>query len=213
MVGWRETYPNDGVQKPGQTDAGSGTTPTLLGRNWVAIADNANQIGVVVYRREEGFRGDRVVCREPVFEPGRGATENSLIAAGRSFVIENNYGYEKPSSTFGAGSTEPGIARVDVDRDGRGCTTAWTSPVSAPSVVPKLSLETGLVYTYVKPPGASTAPWYLTALDFRTGEVRFAALAGRGLGFNNNYAPVTLGPDGSAYVGVMGGLVRISDGG
>jgi hypothetical protein len=80
-------------------------------------------------------------------------------------------------------------------------------------VVPKLSLETGLVYTYVKPPGASTAPWYLTGLDFRTGQVRFAALAGRGLGFNNNYAPVTLGPDGTAYVGVMGGLVRMSDGG
>ena len=82
----------------------------------------------------------------------------------------------------------------------------------APSVVPKLSLETGLVYTYVKPPDADSDPWYLTALDFRTGETKWMALAGRGVGFNNNYAPITLGPDGSAYVGVIGGLVRLADG-
>jgi hypothetical protein len=30
------------------------------------------------------------------------------------------------------------------------------------------------------------------------------------LGYNNNYAPVTIGPDGSAYVGTLGGLVRIA---
>jgi hypothetical protein len=36
-------------------------------------------------------------------------------------------------------------------------------------------------------------------------------LAGEGLGFNNNYAPVSLGPDGSAYVGVLGGLTRFAD--
>ena len=35
--------------------------------------------------------------------------------------------------------------------------------------------------------------------------------AGDGLGFNNNYAPVTLGPDGTAYVGVLGGLVALRD--
>ena len=53
-------------------------------------------------------------------------------------------------------------------------------------------------------------PWYLTAIDFRTGETVFKKLAGTGLGFNNNYAPVTLGPDGSAYVGALGGLIRLA---
>src|SRR5262249_55244079 len=28
----------------------------------------------------------------------------------------------------------------------------------------------------------------------------------------NNYAPVTIGPDGTAYVGVLGGLVAVRDG-
>ena len=27
--------------------------------------------------------------------------------------------------------------------------------------------------------------------------------------FNNNYAPVTIAPDGTAYVGVLGGLVAL----
>jgi hypothetical protein len=212
-VSWRETYPNAGVQKPGQVGAGSGTTPTLLGRRWVAIADNAEHMGVLVFRRERGFEGRRLVCRQPVFEPGRSGTENSLIAAGRSILVENNYGYSGPRTTLGAGTTEPGFARVDLDRDGRGCRLAWESDVRAPSVVPKLSLANGLVYTYVKPPNAGSAPWYLTALDFRTGRTVFMALAGRDLGYNNHYAPITLGPDGSAYVGVLGGLVRLADGG
>jgi hypothetical protein len=32
-----------------------------------------------------------------------------------------------------------------------------------------------------------------------------------GLLFNNNYAGLALGPDGSAYLGVIGGLIRLSD--
>ena len=88
------------------------------------------------------------------------------------------------------------------------CRTRWTSDERAPSVVPKVSLANGLVYTYTKPANSgSDDPWYFTALDFRTGATVYKRLAGDGLGFNNNYAPVTLGPDGTAYVGVLGGLV------
>ncbi|HSJ17736.1 MAG TPA: hypothetical protein VK920_06555 [Solirubrobacterales bacterium] len=212
-VSWRRPYPNSGEQKPGQSDDGSGTTPTLLGRRWVGIADNAKRLGVVVYDRRREPAGRRIVCRRPVFEPGRGATENSLIAAGRSFLVENNYGYAGPASTLLAGTTEPGFARVDVDHDGRGCELVWESDVRAPSVVPKLSLATGLVYTYTKPAGATSAPWYLTALDFRTGRTAFEVQAGRGYNHNNHYAPVTLGPDGGAYVGALAGLIRVADGG
>jgi len=101
---------------------------------------------------------------------------------------------------------------VNLDRDGRGCHVAWKSKVVAPSVVPKLSLGNGLVYTYTKPAdGGSQDPWYLTALSYRTGRTVWRRLAGSGLGYNNNYAPVTIGPDGSAYVGVLGGLTRFAD--
>ncbi len=89
-----------------------------------------------------------------------------------------------------------------------GCRTVWHSDEIAPSVVPKASSKTGLVYTYTKPEGTLTDdPWYLTALDFDTGKTRWKRLAGEGLGFNNNYAPITLGPGGRIYLGVLGGMV------
>jgi hypothetical protein len=214
---WRIPYPNSGVRKPGQSDAGSGTTPTLMGKGWVAITDNADPMNVQVYRRAKRMRGEGVdrrrrICGQAVFEPGAGATDQSLIAAGRAIVAENNYGYTGPVSTELGGTTTPGLARVDVRKRKRGgfrCNLTWTSSEIAPSVVPKLSLATGLVYTYTKPPGSPIEdPWYLTALDFRTGATVFRRLAGGGLGFNNNYAPVTLSQDGDAYVGVLGGLIR-----
>jgi hypothetical protein len=92
-------------------------------------------------------------------------------------------------------------------------------------VVSKVSLRTGLLYGYTHPaagelswkglPLTALAPdaWYFTAFDARTGRQVWSRFAGSGLGWGNNYAPVTLGPDGAAYVGVLGGLVRLGRGG
>jgi hypothetical protein len=136
------------------------------------------------------------------------------VGTGRSLVVENNYGYSGLTATEQGATTTPGIERVDLADTGTGCRTVWHSEERAPSVVPKLSLANGLLYTYTKPPSADdTDAWYFTALDFRTGATIWKRLAGTGLGFNNNYAPVSIGPDGSAYVGALGGLVRLSDGG
>jgi hypothetical protein len=211
---WRARYPNIGVAKPGQTQAGSGTTPTLLGRRFVAITDNADPMAVRVYQRNRRPKGRRLVCRQRVFERGAGATDQSLIGAGRSLVVENNYGYEGIASTLNGATTTPGIERVELDRDGRGCRTVWHSDERAPSAVPKLSLGAGLVYTYTKPARDDLVDaWYLTAIDFDNGKTRWRALAGTGAGYNNNFAPVSIGPDGAVYVGALGGIVRFADGG
>jgi hypothetical protein len=241
-VSWRVVYPNSGIHKPGQSDAGSGTTPTLMGKSWVAITDNADPMDVVVYRRALRLRGPkahrkrgrtagkrrakakaRLVCSAPVFPPGAGSTDNSLIGTNRSLVVENNYGYTVSAGKLNGSESVPGLTRIDVvkRKEKRGkharrgrkerfrCRPVWTSDERAPSVVPKLSLANGLVYTYTRPPRSDgVAVWYLTALDFRSGRTVYRRLAGTGFGFNNNYAPVTLGPDGTAYVGVLGGLVE-----
>jgi hypothetical protein len=210
---WRRTYDNIGITKPGQTQAGSGTTPTLLGKQWVAITDNADPMNIVVYRRAKDVTGPRQVCKRPVFAFGASATDQSLIGADRSIVVENNYGYTGPTSVMNGNSTTPGFERVDINSSGTGCVTVWqNTELSAPSVVPKLSLRSGLVYTYTKPQDVNqTDAWYFTAIDFRNGEMVYKRLAGTGLGFNNNFAPVSLGADGTAYVGVLGGLVKLND--
>ena len=207
-VVWRTVYENDGRQKPGQSQAGSGTTPSVMTAGpWIAITDNADPIRIVVLNRDTGAQ----VCAVPVFEQGRSSTDQSLIVVGRAIVTPNNYGYTGPASTENGRTTAPGIERVDVDADGAGCTKVWRSEEIAPSLVPKMSLANGLIYTYTKPEGESSDPWYLTTLDFRTGATVYKAKMGTGLGFNNNYAPVTIGPDGTAYVGVLGGLAAMRD--
>jgi hypothetical protein len=214
LISWRETYANIGIVKPGQTEDGSGTTPNLMGSKYVAITDNADPMDIVVYRRAKLVSGNRLVCTVPVFAKGEGSTDNSLIGTGHTLIVENNYGYTGPAATIKGASTSPGIERVDINKEGTGCTPVWYSGERAPNAVPKLSLANGLVYAYTKPPRTDEIDaWYLTALSFRTGKTVYARVTGTGLGFNSNYAPVSIGPDGTAYVGVLGGLALLRDGG
>jgi hypothetical protein len=225
-ITWQIAYPNSFEHKPGQVDDGTGTTPTVMPGGYVNITDNADPMDVVVYRtavnpvkrvRVHGhvrsIHLPRMVCRVPVFKRGASDTENSLIGVGRSMIVENNYGYTDPSSVTGGKLTAPGFARVDLNRNGNGCRLVWTDTTdAAPTVVPKLSIANGLIYAYTKDPGMSD-PWYWTAIDFRNGHTVYKQLAGTGsIGYNNNYAGVALGRNGTAYVGVLGGLVSMRDG-
>lgn len=235
LVTWREPYDAGSRQKPGQSEYGSGTTPTVIrqgARHYVAITDNADpRMHVLVYRADRGVGGPRLICAQAVFGAGTGDTDNSLIAFGNALIVENNYGYtgpeQSPPSTLfrGTPTTEPGVTRVDVDYDRGGCQAAWTNDtVRVPTSVSKVSASTGLLYVYEHPAadqvryvsGQQPAtgpedPWYLTALDARTGARVWSVLTGVGLGYNNNYSPITLGPDGTAYIGVLGGLVAVRD--
>jgi hypothetical protein len=205
-IDWRRRYGNSGIVKPGQADAGSGTTPTVMNGGYVAITDNADPMNVVVYRKGNG----RVHCRTPVFAAGASATENSLMASRRALFVENNYGYQDPFGPNSGALTTPGFARVDVTR--RGCRKTWeTHTERAPSVVPKLSTSTGLIYTYTRDPDPLPIgqPYFWTAIDAQTGATAFKVYAGSGLGFNNNYAGIALGPDGTAYLGVTGGMIAL----
>jgi outer membrane protein assembly factor BamB len=215
-VDWRVTYANSAIAKPGQVDAGSGTTPTIMRGGYVAITDNADPMNVVVYRTTLHLHGQRrVVCQVPVFDRGASATENSLITAGRSLFVENNYGYQDPFGPTAGAVTTPGFARVDVNRRGTGCARVWTNrDVRAPTVVTKLSTATGLLYTYERPAApAGEQPYFWAAIDARTGRTVWTRYAGSGLLFNNNYAGIAIGPDDALYLGVIGGIVRLADGG
>ena len=211
QVRWSAAYDRGTRQKPGQLSQGSGTTPTLIGKDLVAITDNAEPRMNVLFYKRDGSPTNRLICKAPVFGSGTSATENSLVAAGRSVIVENNYGYEGPQSTMGGRTTSPGVARVVLE-DGR-CRVAWTSSVSAPTSVPKVSLGNGLVYVYSKK--ASTPDddsWYFTALDVRSGRTQWLQRTGNGTQWNNHYASIYLGPDGAAYMPTMAGLVRFQDG-
>ena len=215
-ITWQHGYPNSGIVKPSQVDAGSGTNPTILNGGLVAITDNANRMDVVVYRTRNNLRKGqhRKVCEVPVFKKGASATENTLLAVGRSLVVENNYGYQNPFGPNSGAVTQPGFARVHIDKNGKGCEKVWTNhDVRAPTVVPKVSTTTGLIYAYARPPDPSGSQgYYWTAINFHNGNTVWRQYAGSGLVYNNNYAGVAIGPDGTAYLGVIGGIVALRDG-
>lgn len=202
---WRHAYDRGADQKPGQLSRGSGTTPTLLGDDLVAITDNADpRMHVVLVDRATGQER----CRAEVFEKFESATENSLVSLGDAVVVENNHGYSSPLSTMLGRAPTGGFARVEADD----CSVTWTSERIAPTSVPKVSLETGLVYAITtRRSWWGVNAWYLTAISAHTGRHAFSVRTGTGTLSNNHYAAVTLGPDGSAYVATLGGLVRVRD--
>lgn len=233
-VTWRKPYDRGTRTKPGQVSQGSGTTPTLIGLassrggGSIAITDNADpKMHVLVFRRGRHGPGRRPLCRQGVFAEGRGADENSLVAVPGGLVAENNYGYTGPAiGSARTADTTPGLVKVAVNYRRGGCHVAWNNTTARiPTVVSKMSRGSGLIYGYTHPSAseipaitpipAALAPdaWFFTAFSARTGQQVWSRYVGSGLGYNNNYAPVSIGPDRSAYVGTLGGLLRVADGG
>lgn len=217
---WRTVYDRGTTTKPGAINQGSGTTPSLLDvpcsdgsiRKLVGITDNADdRVNLVVYDRITG----EAIVTEPLFESGHSVSENSLIAHGRSFIIENNYSDTGAGFLEGNPTSYPGITRYDMNEDCTGGSVVWESQEAAATVVPKLSAGNGLVYVYTRVQNEdipeSTVAWYFTALDFETGETVYKVLTGTGRNWNNSYGPITIGPNGTAYVGVFNGLISVSD--
>jgi hypothetical protein len=207
---WRQTIaPGLTDMNSGRLHLGSGTPPVIVAHGYVAVADGVNPPRVIVVRIR-GRESRRLACAVSVFKPGEGSVEAHLVVAGRSIVAANAYGYANPTVTEAGGTATGGLARVVVGH--HGCRTAWTSKEISVSAQAVVSRATGLLYTLVKPAGAPDA-WNLAAIDWRTGATRFAALAGEGLGNNSEGGAVVLGPDGSAFAGTFGGVVRFRDAG
>jgi hypothetical protein len=205
---WRQPMLSGLVDtKSGRIHPGPGTPPVIVAGGYVAVADGLNPPRINVMRIA-GRASRRLACAVPVFKGGTGSIEAHLVVAGRSIVAANAYGYENLATTELGRTSVGGLARVIVGK--RGCRTAWTSKEISPSAQPVVSRSTGLLYTLTKPAGAPDA-WNLTAIDWRTGATRFAALAGEGLGYNSEGSAVVLAPDGAAFAGSFGGVVRFRD--
>lgn len=226
---WSQSYQAGDAVKPGGFARGSGATPTLLGNRYVAVTDNANsQISLLVYRQQAARHGQRqLVCSTRLFAPGASANDIGLIgdeADGQDSVVVLNDFNAPP---FEAGPADingdfnnmnpmaPGAEKLSVTDDGGTCPVQWAVPIRIKSV-PVLSTATGLLYGYTQDPGLAangTYVWYFTALDYRTGAVRWEARAGAGGSYNDGYKAAAIGPDGTLYQGIQGGIATLRDGG
>ena len=223
-VVWSEPYdtvpPNtnnefyvNGV-KNGQYERGSGTSPTILGEGkYVAITDNAEPMKVVVFRTDKQLDpNEQKVCEVRVFENQEGgALSNSLIGSRLSLIAENNYGYADNWQQDGKKPSAPGFERIDINPNGKDCTKVWSKPDVASTNSGKLSTRTGLIYVETRKMDNGLDVYYLTALDFRTGEVVWEKQVGSGYAFDHWYTGLFVGPDETVYLGVNGGIVSVRD--
>lgn len=205
-VSWRTEYDRGVETKSGQLVQGTGSGPTLVEDNLVALADNAEpRTRVVFLDRATGAE----VCASAVFDGGDSATETSLVSVGSGVIVTNDHGNTRASTVLGFTPTG-GVARVD--HEAGECRVVWTSDVTAVAARPVVSWATGLVYTVTKKPSLwGVSAWYLTALDGRTGAHAFSVRTGTGALHRTLHSFVALGEDGAAYVGNRSGLVRVRD--
>ncbi len=193
---WRTAY-----------DGSSGSAPVLLDGGVVAITDTVeSRLGVRFLARDDG----RSVCRQSVFDKDEGSTASDLASLGSGVVVTNNHGYSSPRSTLLGFTSSPGLSRVDLV-DG-GCVVRWTNDAASPSSGAAASWPTGLLYAWTKRPSLSgVSAWYLTALDAASGRSMWSVRTGTGLLAGSDHSEITIGPDGSAWLGTMAGLVRVRD--
>jgi hypothetical protein len=214
QVLWQESYDRGSGRKIGTINQGSGTTPTLIGDDYLTITDNADgRINLLVYKRKPDYQGERLVCTVPLFKEDASVTDNSMIGWGRSIILENNFGYKSAVQQKDWSTVVGGITRIDIREDESGCDVIWQSTEKAPSNVPKMSSDNGLAYFYTFELQDNGIPaWYFMALDAHTGKTVYKVLTGAGKNFDNNWAPISLGSDGTAYIGTLSGMISISDG-
>lgn len=212
-VRWRSVYDAGTGVRVGQVSRGSGTAPVLLEGTdasgpLLALVDNADpRVQLRLVRAGDGS----LVCQTALFEDDASAVEADPVAVDLAgVVVANAAGWTGPGRTLLGRAPAGGLARVDLG-DGE-CRTTWTSDVVAPSVRPAVSPVTGLVHAWtVRPSRWGVDAWYLTGLDARTGELRYAARAGTGPAYAGRRGGVLLGMDAAATVATAGGLVRVVD--
>ncbi len=188
--------------------SGSGTTPVLFGDNLIAFGDNADpRPNVLVYRLGDVPDEERLVCKVPVFKPGKSVLENSFIGYDHSLVIENNKGFKMRGSSAEA---EPGFVRIDVRKDLSGCDLVWENYSVRAGTGAKLSLGTGLIYVHELLLGTEDE-WYITALDFETGEMVWRHHLGAGADWDNALLTISIGPNGLLTSGMYAGILGAKD--
>jgi len=221
-VDWRTGYSKAVERKAGLISVGSGTSVTLAGTpkdGMIIITDNAEpRINLLFIKRSDGA----IVGSVPLFAEGKSATDLTAIglehadANGKgtgvfSAIVENNWG---PHTFPFSRPVEPGLTRVDAIRNKDGsytCKEIWSTKEKSVGGF-RLSLGNGLVYIYDRVVGCCISKWYLTGIDFRTGETVYKKLVGTGIGYNNWQGSMWLHPNGGIAISTtIFGMVMIRD--
>lgn len=207
-------YKNAGYLKPGQTNIGSGTTPTLTSRfnndstDYIAIVDNADpKMNVVVYDSHTGFK----ISETPCFEDMRSADEASLIGVQNTFIAENNFGHY---DTYPANLCAPNglgmelIRLGSADSDSRkiAATPIWTIPDVHFYAMNMLCRHSGIIFAHtcdwdVANSASHGGMYYVSAIDSYNGRVIWRIPLGQGNHYCHEYGGIYFNSTNDLFIG------------
>ncbi|USW52708.1 hypothetical protein Slin15195_G060270 [Septoria linicola] len=174
---FREEYNAGSGLKDGGFSRGSGSSPNLLGNEYIAIRDNADdQVNLLVFKQatdstdpatttDSATAGKGSVCSIPLFNSGTSAFEATFV----SHFDETNYAlvatncYKYPTIYFDnrelpidrdwnkPTAMGAGLTRIDVEPQVDGpvkCSVRWHNQESKTSSIATLSTKTGPLYNY-----------------------------------------------------------------
>lgn len=174
-VVYRAEYDAGSGLKLGGLSRGSGSSPNLLGNDYVAITDNADgQINLLIYPQvppggqHPAHKNSHVqpVCSVPLFTPGESSLDSTFVNHfnGKSYgvVVTNCYSFPFPLWFANAGldingnwsshaAIGAGLQRIDVTPQPDGtvtCGMRWTDDTSRTTSIATLSTANGLLYNY-----------------------------------------------------------------
>lgn len=209
---WMNSYQRVSYNKPGTISIGSGSTPTILD-NYVVITDNSEyQINANFYRISDGHLQYSVSVP---FSPYHGANECSVVGLSDSqIIVVNTYGYSSFDQVHANGDRPtPGVCLINISEDYRNNDyIQWVSYECPSTSLPLVDKDLQRLYLYTMDlEDSKKIPTFsVTIIDTNTGKTLRKIKTGSGIGYDNHWSPLHLGPDGSAYIGTLNGIVKIS---
>ncbi len=203
---WREGYESGRLLKPGQDFLGTQVSPAVMGNEAVALVDNRDsRSGLVVFSTDEKSLKARKLCDVPLFRIKSSDVRSHLAVTSRSIFVANSFGNDGADTFEGIGTTQQGLARIDLDMATRSCRTIWNGITTIPESSPKLSLATGMYYAYAK----KGTGWYVSAFNFLTGSEELSIRVGNTPAYNNLGAPLIISENGSIYQAIEIGMAAV----
>ncbi len=105
-------------------------------------------------------------------------------------------------------NAEPGLVRLDGRRNLSGCGIVWENDEVRAGA--KLSLDNGLIDVHERLMGTEDQ-WYITAPDFKTGEMVWRHHLGSGTDWDNALLTLSISPNGVLTSGMFAGILAAKD--
>ncbi|MEM9071017.1 MAG: hypothetical protein AAGE52_21075 [Myxococcota bacterium] len=211
-IAWRVAVPRTVRKgpKPGHVGMGSGTTPTLIRDDYVAITDAGEQMKVILCTQDTHADHKPKVSTHIAFDGAiESACENSLVSFGNHLILGNTWGYITPFEKKKRKDGVLGVEGYEIVGGGK-LKKRWDSPVNVMSAPPKLGRKNATLYAYTQ---NDEKDWALVGMDPWSGDVVY-----RGVVYDdddrdndNAWGTIGIGPEDQLFVAQWSGLLRITD--